>query len=105
MNADWLLADDLWRRLPALACVLLPALLILLSRRGHWLSKLIWIGATQLPWLFLGVYLAVAQARYPETAPSLRDAAGWWMLAFPWAVYLLYRSTRRRYAGEPRQQR
>ena len=102
MNADWLLADDPTRRLLALACVLLPALLILLSRRSCWLSKLIWIGATQLPWLFVGVYLAVAQARYPETAPSPKDAAGWWMLAFPWAVYLLYRATRRRFAGEPR---
>ena len=105
MNADWLLADDLPRRLIALACVLLPALLILLSRRSRWLPKLVWSGATQLPWLFLGAYLAIAQARYPQMAPSLKDAAGWWMLAFPWAVYLLYRSTRRRYAGESRQQR
>lgn len=102
MSAEWLLVDELWRRALALACLLLPALLIGLSRRSGWLSKLFWAGFSQLPWLFLWVYLVVAQARYPDAAPSLRDAAGWWVLAYPWAVYLLYRATRRRFAGEPR---
>lgn len=105
MNADWLLADDLWRRVLALGCMLLPALLILFSRCSRWARKMLWTAASQLPWLFLAVYLVIARARYPDIAPSLEGAAGWWLLAFPWAVYLLYRSTRRRYAGESRQPR
>jgi hypothetical protein len=102
MNPQWLLGSDLGFRLLALACVLLPALLILQSRRSGWSYKLVWACISQLPWLFLWLYLWIGQVRYPQGAPPLSDALGWWMLAFPWGVYLLYRGTRRRFAGEPR---
>lgn len=102
MNPQWLLADDLGQRLLALGCMLLPALLILRSRRSGGWRKLVWAGGSQLSWLFLGLYLLVAQARYPEAAPPITAAYGWWVLAYPWALYLLYRATRRRFAGEPR---
>lgn len=105
MSADWLLVDDAWRRLLALTCILLPALLILFSRRCGWVRKLAWTAASQLPWLFLWIYMVIARARYPEQALSLQEAAGWWLLAYPWAVYLLYRATRRRFAGEPKRER
>jgi hypothetical protein len=100
MNPHWLLAEDPLFRLLAVSCMLAPALLILLSRRCGWLRKLVWAGVSQLPWLFLWLYLWIAQTRYPQGAPPLSDALGWWMLAFPWGVYLLYRGTRRRFAGE-----
>ncbi|SFF49360.1 hypothetical protein SAMN04488120_105212 [Fontimonas thermophila] len=102
MSADWLLADSLLLRVLALAVVVLPAVLILACRRTPWWSRLLWAVSTQLPWAFIALYLGVWRARYAETtAPApLAEAVGWWTLAFPWAVYLLYRATRRRFSGE-----
>lgn len=107
MNADWLLGGSVALRALALAALLLPALLILCSRRAGLLSKLVWAALTQLPWAFIWVYLWVWRARYDETAAPapLGEALGWWMLAFPWGVYLLYRATRQWFPGERRERR
>jgi hypothetical protein len=105
MDAHWLIDGSLALRLLALAGVLLPAVLVWASGPCSRLRRLLWSLATQLPWLFVLAYAWVSSARYgdPDAAmPPLSDALGWWMLAFPWAVYLLYRATRRRFAGEPR---
>lgn len=105
MDSHWLLTDSLWLRLIAMAALIAPAVLILMSRRASRLKKLLWALATQLPWAFIGVFVWVWQQRYDETKEvlPLSEAMGWWMLAFPWAVYLLYRATRRHFAGESRQ--
>jgi hypothetical protein len=42
MNPHWLLAEEPLFRLLALACMLAPALLILVSRRCGWLRKGVW---------------------------------------------------------------
>lgn len=107
MNSGWLLEGPFWLRLLALAAVLLPALFILFSRRSRWWAKLIWVTATQAAWGFLLLYVWVWQQRYASSGtvsdlPPLHEALGWWMLAFPWAVYLLYRATRDWFPGERR---
>lgn len=81
-----------------LGLALLPMLLILGSRRSAGGRKLLWALLTQLPWLFLALYVWVWLRRYgAETdAPSLEGAFGWWLLGFPWAVYGLYLATRAR---------
>lgn len=109
MDAELLLHPNVWLRAGALALILLPPLFILFSRRAALLAKLAWALCSQLPWLFALVYTWVWQQRYeggdtPDllTGWALPGAIGWWTYAFPWAVYLLYRATRRRFAGEPR---
>lgn len=75
----------------------LPPLLILINRRARWWSRLLWLLATQLCWLFVLVYAWVREQRYvgdPQLAAfPLADAIGWWSFAFPWMVYLLFRAT------------
>lgn len=104
MDSHWLLDGSPWLRLLATSVVLLPALLILCSRRCRsWPRKILWSLATQLPWLFVVFYAWVSSLRYADSSdpmPPLSDALGWWMLAFPWAVYLLYRASRRHLAGD-----
>ncbi|HUP91036.1 MAG TPA: hypothetical protein VM074_02220 [Solimonas sp.] len=98
-----LLSEDWPGRSVAAALMLLPPLFILFSRRCTAGRKVAWVLATQLPWLFLALYWWVWEARYSGAEPlSLADALGWWTLAFPWAVYLLYRATRARFSGEKR---
>lgn len=99
MNAHWLIESDPLLRAAVLALMGLPALLVLLSRHSRGWRKLLWALSTQLPWLFVALYVWVWVQRYAESpadSPSLEGAFGWWLLAFPWAVYLLYRATRRR---------
>lgn len=103
MDNQLLLSDYVVARAMAAALVLLPALLILLSRRARLPAKLAWILVSQLPWVFAAVYLWVWQTLYdPGQAPAkpLAGAVGWWTYAFPWGVYLLYRATRERFTGE-----
>lgn len=100
MDAHWLTGGNVALKYLALAAVLLPAVLILLSRRSRWYVKPFWMLATQLPWAFTVTYAWVWLQRYGDAPEAplqvpLDDAFGWWMLAFPWAVYLLYRATRR----------
>ncbi|MDD3764120.1 MAG: hypothetical protein PHP86_12600 [Nevskiales bacterium] len=58
---------------------------------------------SQAPWAFILGYVWLWRTRYGEAAaalPPLDEALGWWVLAYPWGVYLLYRATRRRFPGE-----
>ncbi len=99
MNAQWLIEGDPWLRLAVLALIGLPAVFILFSRHSRGWRKLLWMTSTQLPWLFVVLYVWVWVQRYaeaPADSPTLEGAFGWWLLAFPWAVYLLYRATRHR---------
>lgn len=102
VDPHWLMSGDVMFRLLALGAALLPAVLILLSRRCRWYFKLPWMLATQLHWAFPLTYAWIWTQRYgggmPTTPVPLEDAYGWWMLAYPWAVYLLYRATRRHFA-------
>ncbi len=102
MDSYWLLTDSVWLRLIAALAIAAPAIFILLSRQASPIKRLLWAFATQLPWAFIAVFVWVWQQRYDELneALPLKQAMGWWMLAFPWAVYLLYRATRARFAGE-----
>jgi len=104
LDSHWLLTDTVWLRLVAALAMMAPAILILLSRRASLIKRLAWAFATQLPWVFIAVFVWVWQQRYDELTQvlPLREAMGWWMLAFPWAVYLLYRATRAHFAGEKR---
>jgi hypothetical protein len=100
VDAQWLTGDSNLLRWLTLAAMLLPALLILLSRHCRWYLKPVWIVASQLPWAFPVLYAWIWLQRYADTtdvsAPiPVEPAFGWWMLAFPWAVYLLFRATRR----------
>ncbi|HEY1076606.1 MAG TPA: hypothetical protein VGE51_07940 [Fontimonas sp.] len=105
MDAHWLLTDSFWLRFVAALAMLAPAILILFSRRASRIKRLLWAAATQLPWGFIAVFVWIWQQRYDELqeALPLGEAMGWWMLAFPWAVYLLYRATRAHFSGEARQ--
>ncbi len=104
MDSHWLLTDSIGLRLLAAVVLLGPAILILLSRRASLIKRLVWALATQLPWGFIAAFIWVWQQRYDELTEvlPLGEAMGWWMLAFPWAVYLLYRATRAHFAGEKR---
>jgi hypothetical protein len=87
--------------------VFAPVAFIFLSRRCSWLRKILWATATQLPWLFILAYGWVLERRYGQGSgdiapPPLTEAIGWWTLAFPWGVYLLYRATRSWFPGETR---
>lgn len=106
MDADWLLTGDPWLRGLVLAAMLLPAALIAFSRRSGIVGKLLWAGMTQLPWAFVWLFLWIWRERYDETVapPPTSEALGWWMLAFPWGVYLLYRATRQWFPGERRRE-
>ncbi len=102
MDPRWLLNESLGLRLLVIAGIVLPALFILLSRRAGVIGKLWWASLTQLPWAFLWFYGWLWEQRYGGTAgaPATAEALGWWVLAFPWGVYLLFRATRRRFPGE-----
>ena len=104
MDSHWLLTDSLWLRLIAMFAMIMSAILILLSRRASRIKRLLWAFSTQLPWAFIALFVWIWHQRYDATAEvlPLGEAMGWWMLAFPWALYLLYRATRRHFAGEPR---
>lgn len=97
MDSHWLLTDSLWLRLFTGFAMVAPAILIVLSRRASRPRRLLWAFASQLHWAFIAAFIWVWQQRYEEArnVVPLNDAMGWWMLAFPWAVYLLYRATRR----------
>lgn len=98
MDAHWLIESDPLLRAAVLALMGLPALFILCSRRTRGWRRLLWALSTQLPWLFVVLYIWVWVQRYaeaPADSPTLDGAFGWWLLVFPWAVYLLYRTTRR----------
>ncbi|PPE73851.1 hypothetical protein C3942_10640 [Solimonas fluminis] len=75
----------------------LPPLLILFHPSARWWSRLLWLAATQLCWLFVGLYAWVRLQRYlgdPQMAEfPLADAIGWWSFVFPWMVYLVFRAT------------
>lgn len=82
----------------------LPPLLILFQPRLRWWSRLLWLAATQLCWLFVAVYAWVRLQRYvgdPQMAEfPLADAIGWWSFAFPWMVYLVFRARRAAVPGK-----
>lgn len=75
----------------------LPPLLILFHPSARWWSRLLWLAATQLCWLFVGLYAWVRLQRYlgdPQMVEfPLADAIGWWSFVFPWMVYLVFRAT------------
>lgn len=102
MHPDWLLTDDPLRRALALAAMILPLVFILFSRRAGWAGKLLWGLFSQLPWVYLAVLVWVWRERYaPEQGVMpAADTIGWWLMAFPWGVYLLYRATREWFPGE-----
>jgi hypothetical protein len=115
MDAQLLLDPNPWLRACGIALLLLPPLFILCSRRASWWTKPLWVLATQLPWAFALLYTWVWHQRYGDAAPPQgaapqtllgdwvhADAIGWWTYAFPWAVYLLYRATRKWFPGEKR---
>jgi len=103
VDAHWLVEGDPAQGLLALTLMALPALFILFSRRCRIWSKLLWVIGALLPWGFIALYVWVWMQRYadaPAESPTLDGAFGWWLLAYPWAVYLLYRATRGRFSGE-----
>jgi hypothetical protein len=110
MDAQWLQSPVAWLRALAILLLALPPLFILLSRRARVAAKLAWLVASQLPWGFALLYTWVWEQRYAGAggdapmlgATVLADAVGWWTYAFPWAIYLLYRATRKRFSGESR---
>jgi hypothetical protein len=96
-----------------LLLLFLPVLLIALCPRARWWSRLLWASATQLGWVFVGLYAGLRLWIYGEPALAsaeslqllqehpLAEAIGWWSFAFPWMVYLVFRATHLPLAGGP----